>query len=391
MSSFARRLRVVSMVVLAGSLALTNAASGTDLDHILFQTIRRGDTASLRNLLRQGTPVSIRSADGTTPLLYATLRGSPESVELLLERGADPNAANKIGATPLLWGARDAEMVRLLLDHGANPNLRSALGNTPLLAASASANSGRSVELLLAAGADIHMVNRRGATALTNAAFTGSVATVRTLIARGAEVNPRHGSTRSTSPLLAAANRGDREIVELFLKHGADPNESDKNFAGHAVNFALLRQKPEIAELLIASGGDVNVPTPVGTVPPIVLAAYTEIGDTSIARLLLERGVDINAANVHEETALTWARRRGHEDLIEILRKAGATESEASRKTKDIPHRRIRLHAGNQDRLLKKSIGKSLNLLASSSDAFLNNRESCVSCHHQNLPGVAMA
>ena len=158
------------------------------------------------------------------------------------------------------------------------------------------------------------------------------------------------------------------------------------------MNYALLRQKPEITELLISSGGDVSEPTPEGSVPPIVLAAYTEFGDTSIARLMLERGVDVNAANVHQETALTWARRRSHEDLIEILRKAGATESEESRKKKkDIPRRRIRLHAGNQDRLLKKSIEKSLSLLATSSDAFLKNRESCVSCHHQNLPGVAMA
>ena len=88
------RLPVVSMA-LASWLALASTASGTDLDHILFQTIRRGDTESLRSLLRQGTPVDIRTADGTTPLLHAALRGNVESLRLLLEHGAQVRGADR--------------------------------------------------------------------------------------------------------------------------------------------------------------------------------------------------------------------------------------------------------------------------------------------------------
>ena len=52
MNPFAVHVRVVSVVVLAGALVLTRAATGVDLDHILFQTIRRGEK-NLRELIAE--------------------------------------------------------------------------------------------------------------------------------------------------------------------------------------------------------------------------------------------------------------------------------------------------------------------------------------------------
>ena len=41
--------------------------------------------------------------------------------------------------------------------------------------------------------------------------------------------------------------------------------------------------------------------------------------------------------------------------------------------------------------LITESVQKSVDLLQLSSDTFLDVRSNCVSCHHQNLPGVAIA
>jgi hypothetical protein len=53
--------------------------------------------------------------------------------------------------------------------------------------------------------------------------------------------------------LQGAAQAGDREIVELLLAHGADPNaRADNNQA--ALDLALLKGHQDIAELLEATG-----------------------------------------------------------------------------------------------------------------------------------------
>ncbi len=78
---------------------------GGETGHVLFRTIRRGDTQLLQSLLRQGAPVNLRLADGTTPLMLAALHGTADCVSVLLEYGADPNAANQKGVTALLWAA----------------------------------------------------------------------------------------------------------------------------------------------------------------------------------------------------------------------------------------------------------------------------------------------
>ena len=113
-------------------------------------------------------------------------------------------------------------------------------------------------------------------------------------------------------------------------------------------------------------------------------------GNQAIAKMLLSQGnADINATNADDETVLTWARKRGHAGLINLLVEAGGAKKSNS-KTRDIPKREIVFNAANRQQLLKKSIKKSISLLQHSSDVFLKNRESCVSCHHQNLPAIAI-
>ena len=78
----------------------------------------------MQSLLRQGVPVNLRLADGTTPLMLAALHGTADCVSVLLEFGADPNAANQKGVTALLWAAGDAKKVALLLESGASSAAR---------------------------------------------------------------------------------------------------------------------------------------------------------------------------------------------------------------------------------------------------------------------------
>ncbi len=187
-------------------------------------------------------------------------------------------------------GARDAEKVRLLIGGGADPNVRSALGNTPLMVAAAAPSGALAVEQLLAHGADIIPRNKSGRNALRNAANGGNVATVRQLLAKARELDKLEEVIQDAGPTVAiAAENGFQEIVEVLLEHGADPNRATGS-RGHGLNAALMAANTEIAATLIQHGAELDRRTQPGNVPTVVLAAYTEVDDSAVCRLLGERG-----------------------------------------------------------------------------------------------------
>jgi ankyrin repeat protein len=55
-----------------------------------------------------------------------------------------------------------------------------------------------------------------------------------------------------------------------------------------------------------------------------LLMEAVEYGAMDVARLLLERGADVNARDDDGDTALYWASRNGHEELVALLLSHGA-------------------------------------------------------------------
>ncbi|MEE3371694.1 MAG: ankyrin repeat domain-containing protein [Planctomycetota bacterium] len=376
-----RGMKLLRGLVITG--VLLGIVTSAVADHPLFQAIRRDQTDLLASILRQGTPVSVRMPDGTSPLAYAALRGSETSVRLLLEYGADPNVTNQAGVTALVWGVHELAKVRLLLEAGAVPDVQTRLGNTPLIIAAAHASSVDVVRLLLEHGADVHVANRRGTSALRNAVRAGGLETAKVLLSRGARQN---AESNGASDLSLAAGRGDQQMVELLLAHDADPNY-DKGRS--ALTAALLAQKPAIVKRLLEAGARLDRRLEPGGVPPVVLSAYSEVGDREIIERMIDKGVDLNVRNEHGETVLTWAKKRGFPQVLELLAKHEASDP-VERQGTEIPERADRVDPADMQSMLKRRLQTSISLLQHSSDVFLEKRKNCVSCHHQNLPSVAI-
>jgi ankyrin repeat protein len=361
-----------------------------DSEHVLFQAIRRGDVTLLKDILRRGTPPDVRTTDGTTPLMAAALHGQSEMVDCLLRHGADPRARNHRGVTPLLWAAREPAKVRMLIDRGADANAASDLDNTPLMAAAGSPDAAPSVQILLEHGADPLRRNKSGRSALFFAAQSGNSKALRLLLDHARQNDKLDDLLRDAGPAVAiAANGGFLDIVQTLLELGADPNGSTGS-RGQALNTALLAGHSQIAATLIRHGSKIDDRSQPGNTPTAVLAAYSEHDDISIFELLRERGADFSAHNADNETALTWARMRNHSSLIEALTDAGTPEGQIPQKPQP-PNRQLNLEHANQPQRIAAAVQKSIDLLQLSSDTFLNVRSNCVSCHHQNLPGVAIA
>src|SRR5665213_4305695 len=83
---------------------------------------------------------------------------------------------------------------------------------------------GLAVETLLKAGADSNTANPEGETALMSASRSGSVAAVKALLARGANVNAKEKWLQETALMWAAAENH-ADVVEALLAARANINE----------------------------------------------------------------------------------------------------------------------------------------------------------------------
>ncbi len=222
------------------------------------EAILKNDVQQIRQLVSdfpQLLTVSIGS-DKVTGLHYAAGNGREDSINELICLGADINSTLG-GRTPLHCAVLDAPVstIELLLRHGADPNVISKDDETPMLIAARRRSLFDETDeqvvpdLLEQYGGemDIH-----SATAL------GRLETVRKILASNKCAIQE--SLHSDEILLNGSCRRSRELMNLLLENGADPN------AGTETGRSPLQQvlssvpcDPDIIRMLLEHGSNPNV------------------------------------------------------------------------------------------------------------------------------------
>jgi ankyrin repeat protein len=295
------------------------AAAAADADLRLLDAVKRQDRAAVAALLKERIDVNALQPDGTTALHWAAYRDDAATVETLLRAGAKPNAVTDTGVTPL-WLAcstnASAAVVRSLVDAGANPNLAPNTGETPLMWC-ARTGALESVKALISRGADVNAREKSAdQTALMWAVAAQHPDVVEALLELRADVRARTKVTTELvykgfryitsppaqsegiienmkrggfTPLLFAAQQGDRASAELLIKAGAAVNDADASGASVLV-VAAHSGHGALGQLLLDRGADPNA-AGAGYTP---LHAAVLLGDAALVQALLAKGADPN-------------------------------------------------------------------------------------------------
>ncbi len=201
---------------------------------------------------------------------------------------------------------------------------------------------------------------------LISAASLGKLEAVKDLLKKGADIQWQDPTHNRKTPLVKAVMSGKVEVVKYLLEQGADIHHPDGS-GRYPTYFCCIGNNVELLKFLITKGGDKDLnrgpfamlvtvcdhgQAPAEFIPIIIKAGVSpdefgsdkkvtpliaaiqlnpKVRKPEVARAyvkaLIENKADVNLKDKKEKmTPLQWAKKRGDQEIIEMLEKAGAKE-----------------------------------------------------------------
>nr|XP_018904892.1 PREDICTED: uncharacterized protein LOC109035644 [Bemisia tabaci] len=328
----------------------------------LISAAQGGYSEMVRMLLRANADVNAKTIEGQQAAIHlAAKEGKRETVETLLSvEGIETNSASALGFTPLSLAIHynRPEIAELLISKGKAPvdnqtgphhswmttlQLAYELGNED------------TAELLIRNGADLtgkgccaeyfkplHEAVERGwtrvveclaskvdvdeisdiRTCLTEGIYQGNKHIVEILLRNGA--NPDLEDNDFDTPLDKAIASEQEDIFELLVKYGAHVISGDKYSKKYQKKFllhAVSNNRIEVVISLLRLGVNVNCKNRAGETP---LHIAVESKFQLLATKLLELGADVNAPNKSGVLPIQVAVQAGDRNMVKILLSHGA-------------------------------------------------------------------
>lgn len=303
------RHAVLRLAVAAAAAIWTAGAATAQFviePHQIFLAARQGDIVALQKHLDDGVDIDIRCPDGDDWLL---------------------------GSTPLMWALREADVktIEYMLAAGANARIRTKNGSTAIFFAAQAPDAGyEKTKMILDAGASVNVRRLDGATPIVWAAsFAKDPRIIGLLLDAGADIEQRH-ILGDMTPLMIAARMGNLETARALIERGADVNATAQDGVTPLIAAADGDMvPPEMLRLLVGAGARVDARLTDGTTA-LMTAALTRSADR--ARTLLELGAPPDSRNFAGDTALSVACARGDVSTAIVLLDAGADLAAANSK-----------------------------------------------------------
>jgi ankyrin repeat protein len=278
-------------------------------------------------IVEKGGDLNARNANGETPLFNAVKADSSAVVTALLsetaERKADINARDYLGNTALhsciRWAAPNAASTLLAIDTQSNGlrlvNARNLAGKTALHEAARTGNLAF-IRSLIASGADINAVDETGKTPLTDAIQAAREDSVAILLEKGA--SPVMQDMYGRNAFHEAVDTGDTNIITMIRNAGGNPMARDSY--GNTPLSLSFRKSAEAVMAVI--GSNRNIVDSDGNTPLHI--AIAEHSSNETLQGLIKAKFPVNNRNRTGSTALLQAVRGGNLENARMLLDANA-------------------------------------------------------------------
>ncbi len=299
--------------------------------------LEKPDVNIAKALIEAGADISIPNRMGYTALRYAIWEKQTDLINLLLEKGASISILEDYFFYDICYRC-NLEIIDLVLDK-IEKEKRTTIYQTAMQAASrrekdsielmtklldrganvkgsfyfAALNGNiEAMEFLLQHGADLDETNSINKSGLYYAIENGHLDAVRFLLEKGASITAGKGILEA---LKTAVEKGHAEIVDLLLENGVNKHG--------LLTIAAENGQIEVMKVLLMRGANPNETNQEGHTP---LTSAVIHGGLKPLQFLIEKGADVNHPDKKGVTPIQYAQDYKDEEMIVILKKAGAKE-----------------------------------------------------------------
>ena len=292
-------------------------------------------------LLDHGADANIVEADGCTPLHLAVIEGNQNLAKLFLEKNALVNSQNADGDSPLHTAVSNGffDITKLLIKKGSNVNLQNKEGRTPLFLGVKNKHE-QLIKLLIENEADVTIGYKENSTNriyLVRGKDRGRAAWQYVLVKKhllGLFLKRTNGGSLDGADFGAVLRSG----------WGKDPPEGTidqileecdfKEIPGVTVLHIASKEnnEPEIIDLLVKSGANVNAQDAEGFTPLHMAAIH---GNLKIVKKLVDLEADVNIVTTDGKNAAELAHLNEELEIEEYLELKMASSQRTKEKEED--------------------------------------------------------
>ena len=287
----------VNMKTSAGNSALNEAAGRLESEKVVNTLLEL-----------PGIDINSKNSEHLTPFLSSITSTNVPILKILI-KVSDTTAADNLnfGALHLAGQKSTKEVAQILIEHGLDLNALDTYKMTPFHRAVRCSNIAV-FEYFLELGADVNSTSGDSPwTALHHCSRSGNVATMKSLIAHGADLEAIVPADVASTALLRAVFHNKIDLVKCLLDNGAKIAPTTYNgYTG--LHICAWKNHPKVCSFLLERGGIDMEALDNGEMTPL-LRAVNACNSEAVALILVKHGAKTDAKANTGENALRMALR----------------------------------------------------------------------------------
>ena len=276
----------------------------------LHLAVMEGNQNVVKLFLEKNALINTQDADGNSPLHRAVSKGFFDITKLLVQKGSNVNPQNKEGGTPLFLGVKNKheQLIKLLIENEADVKIGYKKNYTERIQLVRGKDKGRAAwHYVLVKKHLLGLFLKRVKGGRVNVADFGDI------LRSGWGKDPPEGTT-------------DKILKEYDFQFKEIPDATLLHIASEQVN------EPEIIDLLVKSGANVNAQDAEGFTPLHMAAIH---GNLKIVKKLVDLDADVNIVATDGKNAAELAHLNEELEIEEYLESKMASSQRTKEKKDD--------------------------------------------------------